>query len=103
MLKNYNPKFTKGSLFICTKCGKDFSDPKPERAEKLKSDLRSDLKEIDAHKKIRVMTSGCLGLCQKDEQTFAYYPNYGEMEMLSTSDDFKTAKSDILTYIKTKL
>lgn len=103
MLKNYSPKFTQGSLFICTKCGKDFSDSKPERAEKLKSDLRSELKEIDVHKKIRVMTSGCLGLCKKDEQTFAYYPNYGEMEMLTTSDDFKTSKQDILNFIKTKV
>ena len=103
MLKNYSPKFTQGSLFICTKCSKDFSDSKPERAEKLKSDLRFELKEIDVHKKIRVMTSGCLGLCKKDEQTFAYYPNYGEMEMLTTSDDFKTSKQDILSFIKTKV
>lgn len=97
MLKNYNPKFTKGSLFICSKCNKDGA------AEKLKSDLRTELKELEAHKKVRVMTSGCLGLCQKDEQTFAYYPNFGEMEMLTTSDDLKTAKQDILNFVKTKV
>ncbi len=103
MLKNYSPKFTTGSLFICNKCGQGFSDPKPERAEKLKSELRSELKEIDAHKKIRVMTSGCLGLCQKGEQTFVYYPNYGEAEMLTTSEDFKISKEDIFRFIKTKV
>lgn len=103
MLKNYNPKVTQGSLFICNKCGQGFSDPKPEHAEKLKSELRSELKVIDLHKKIRVMTSGCLGLCQKDEQTFVYSPNFGEIEMLTTSSDFQISKNDILGFVKTKV
>lgn len=103
MLKNKNPKFTKGSLFICSKCGKDFFESAPERAEKLKTDLRSELKSFDAHTKVRVMVGGCLGVCVKDEQTFAYYPNYGEMELFTTSNNFETAKSDILQVIKTKV
>jgi predicted metal-binding protein len=103
MLKNQNPKFTKGSLFVCSKCGKDFSEPVPDRAEKLKTDLRAELKPLNAHTKVRVMVAGCLGVCNKDEQTFAYYPNCGEMEMFTTSTNFDAAKSDILKVIKTKI
>ena len=102
MLKKYSPKFSTGSLFICSKCGKEFSNPEPDRAEKLKSDLRTELKAIDAHAKVRVMVGGCLGVCIKDEQTFAYYPNVGEAEIYTTSNQFDQAKSDILNFVKTK-
>ncbi|MFN3454845.1 MAG: hypothetical protein ACK41T_07775 [Pseudobdellovibrio sp.] len=106
MLKKYDPKFSKGSLFICTKCGKDFSKSDSERAEDLKKDLRSELKEFDAHKKIRVMVSGCLGVCIKDEQAFAYYPNdgrEGNAEVYTTTSDYKESKQDILDFIKSKV
>lgn len=103
MLKKYNPKFTKGSLFICSKCGKDFSKPDADRAEKLKTDLRAELKSIDAHSKVRVMVSGCLGVCIKDEQTFAYCPNSGEIDLQTTSNDYSIAKTNILDFVKTKI
>lgn len=102
-MKKYNPKFSLGSLYICSKCGKDFSEP--DNADKLKSDLRSDLKNYnDAHKKVRVMVSGCLGVCEKGEQVFAYYPNQGEMELCTTdSNKFEKSKNEILDFIKTKI
>lgn len=102
MLKKFNPKFNTGSLFICSKCGQGFDQPAPDQAEKLKTDLRAELKAIDAHTKVRVMVSGCLGICEKNEQTFAYYPNQGEIEVYTTSKDFSEAKTAILNFVKNK-
>lgn len=102
-MKKYNPKFSLGSLFICSKCGQDFSEP--DNADNLKSALRSELKkDNEAHKKVRVMVSGCLGVCEKGEQVFAYYPNEGKMELYTTdSNKFEKSKSEILEFIKLKL
>jgi predicted metal-binding protein len=102
-MKKYNPKFSLGSLFICSKCGKDFSEP--DNADNLKSALRSELKNYnEAHKQVRVMVSGCLGLCEKGEQAFAYYPNEGEVELYTTdSNKFEKSKIEILDFIKSKL
>lgn len=101
-MKPYVPKFTVGSLFICSKCGKDFDAP--SNAEDLKSDLRSELKDMDgANKKVRVMVSGCLGICEKGTQAFGYYPNEGTAEFYVTTDKYKEAKSEILELIKRKV
>ena len=102
-MKKYNPKFSVGSLFICSKCGKDFSEP--DHANNLKSSLRAELKNYDeAHKKIRVMVSGCLGVCSSGDQTFAYYPNEGKMELFtSESNKLKNSESEILDFLKSKL
>ncbi len=100
-MKKFEPKFTVGSLFICSKCGQGFDAS--EQAEKLKSELRADLKKIEAHTKVRVMVSGCLGICEKDQQTFAYYPNSGNAEVYTTDKDFSEAKHDILGLVQEKL
>jgi len=103
MLKKYNPKFNVGSLFICSKCGQAFDEPKLAFAEKLKTDLRNDLKAIDAHTQVRVMVGGCLGVCQNNEQAFAYYPNQGAVELMTTSSDEASSKADIFDFIKLKV
>lgn len=101
-MKSYEPKFSVGSLFICSKCGKDFNQL--ENAEKLKSDLRLELKNLDdAHKKIRVMVSGCLGVCESGSQAFGYYPNQGSVELYVTSNQYQEAQAEILDLIKKKI
>ncbi len=102
-MEKHNPKFLVGSLFICNKCGKDFSAP--ENADQLKSSLRSELKnDNEDHKKIRVMVSGCLGVCQSGDQAFAFYPNNGKMELYTTeSSKFEKSKNEILQFIKSKV
>ncbi len=100
-MKKFDPKFTLGSLFICSKCGQGFNSP--DQAEKLKSELRTDLKKNEAHTKVRVMVSGCLGICEPDQQTFAYYPNAGNAEIFTTDKNFDTAKNEIFGLIQTKL
>jgi hypothetical protein len=100
-MKKFNPKFTTGSLFICSKCGQGFDSP--NQAETLKSELRADLKKIDAHTKVRVMVSGCIGICEENQQTFAYYPNSGDAEIYTTNSNFTDSKSDILDLIRQKI
>lgn len=102
------PKFSLGSLYICNKCGKDFSAP--ENADQLKISLRAELKEMDkSSHKIRVMVSGCLGVCEPGEQAFAYYPNSGNMELYSIDNKELTAEVNskgqriILDFLKRKL
>lgn len=105
----HTPKFNQASLFVCSKCGKDFSEP--DNAENLKTSLRSELKnENKDHLKIRVMVSSCLGVCEKGEQAFGYYPNKGELELYSIPKaELKLDKKNppghekILEFIKTKL
>jgi hypothetical protein len=100
-MKKFNPKFSVGSLFICSKCGQGFEAP--EQAETLKTELRADLKAVEAHTKVRVMVSGCLGVCEPDQQTFAYYPNSGSIEIFTSDKDYSTSKSEILGLVKTKI
>ena len=100
-MKEFNPKFTTGSLFICSKCGQGFNSP--DQAEKLKSELRIDLKKIEAHTKVRVMVSGCLGICESEQQTFAYYPNTGSVEIHTTTHDFERSKAEIFKLIQNKI
>jgi hypothetical protein len=107
-MNQIEPKFSLGSLFICSKCGKDFSSP--DNADQLKSSLRSELKDMDkANDKIRVMVSGCLAVCESGEQAFAYYPNIGEMELYSIgkkeldNDDKIKGHKAIINFLKTKL
>lgn len=100
-MKTFTPKFSVGSLFVCSKCGQGFDAP--EQAEKLKNELRADLKNIDAHTKVRVMVGSCLGICEKDQQTFAYYPNTGSLEIHTTDKKFSTAKGEILDLVKQKI
>lgn len=102
-MQKFNPKFSVGSLFICSKCGQGFSNPTPEQAEKLKSELRTELKAIDANTKVRVMVSGCLGVCEPDQQTFAYYPNSGSAEIYTSDKASNVVKAEIMELIKTKI
>ena len=101
MIKKVEPQFSIGGLFICSKCGQGFNSP--DQAEKLKTELRTDLKNIEAHKKIRIMTSGCLGVCEKDHQTFAYCPNEGSSEIYITDKKISTAKNEILDFVQNKI
>lgn len=100
-MKAHEPKFTTGSLFVCSKCGKSFDEP--ENAEKLKTDLRMELKKIDAHTQVRVMVGSCLGVCIDGEQAFVYYPNHGAIELNTTTKNYQESKNEILQFIHQKI
>ncbi len=101
MIKKYETPWEVGSLFICNKCGVKFNEP--DLAEDVKKALRKELKDQDSHKKIRVMTSGCLNVCFPEEQTFAFMPNSGETEVYTTVLDSKKAIEEIGKVIRKKI
>ncbi len=98
MLKKYDLPFKKSALFICTKCSA--KPDQPGMAESLKTELRTELKALQLATECRVMTSGCLGLCAVNEQTFAYFPNQAESQIFTTSLNEVEAKQIILEFIK---
>jgi predicted metal-binding protein len=102
-MKPYDFKFTTGSLFICSKCGKSFDQPESDRADRLKTDLRAHLTDLEAQKKVRVMVGSCLGVCIAGEQSFAYYPHQGKSEIFTTDSDYEKSRTEILEFIKTKI
>lgn len=103
-MKKHDPKFQTGSLYICSKCCKSFSDAKPDLAEALKTELRTELKEINKNSEIRVMVGSCVSICEKGQQTFTYHPNNGEIEIYSSSNSAPDdIKNEILNLLHEKL
>ena len=100
-MKTYEIPWSVGSMFICNKCGKSFN--KTENAENLKSELRTYLKENDNHKKIRVMVSGCLSVCIKEEQTVMYQNNLGKTDIFTVDKDFDAAEADLKKFLDKRL
>lgn len=100
-MKKYEIPWEVGSVFICTKCGAKYNEG--DLAEDAKKQIRKELKEKDANKKIRVMTSGCLNICYPEEQTFVFMPNDGPTEVYTTELDLKTAVEDISKLVNKKL
>lgn len=100
-MKNYETPWATGSMFICTKCGAAFD--RPENAENLKKDLRGFLKEKDAHKKIRVMTGGCINVCEKTEQAVVFQPNNGSTEVFTVDKKYESALADLKTFLESKI
>ena len=90
-----------GSMLICNKCGKSFDQP--DQADRLKSDLRSFLKENDSHKKIRVMVSGCLNVCDKEAQAVCYQPNQGATEVFTADKNFEKSVKDLKIFLQKKI
>ncbi len=100
MLAKNKLKYSIGGLFLCTKCGLSFSDE--NFAEKLKSELRTDLKNDSSDQlKIRVMTSSCLGVCEKGQQAFIYKPNDASTEVYTF--DPNSNKDSVLKFIVSKI
>ncbi len=100
-MKTYNTPWTTGSLLLCNKCGKSFGQI--ENAENLKADLKNYLKETESHKKIRVMVSGCLNICQKEEQAVVFQPTDGKAHVFTVDQDYKTALGELKEFLNKKL
>jgi|GEM_PF-6839484 len=68
-----------GSIFICTKCAAKLNQP--NLAEEVKTEIRKKQKADETQGKIRVITSGCLGVCYPEKQTIAFMPVEGKTEV----------------------
>ena len=100
-MKTYETPWLTGSLLICNKCGKSFGEP--DNAEKLKSELKGYLKESENHKKIRVMVSGCLNICQNEEQAVVFNPAEGKTQAFTVGPNYKSAIGELKDFLNKKL
>lgn len=90
-----------GSIFICSKCGTKFNEP--NLAEEVKSAIRKKQKVDETQGKIRVITSGCLGICYPEKQTFAFMPIEGKTEVYTTELNKQTVLQEVSELLEKKL
>lgn len=90
-----------GSILICSKCGAKFNEP--DLAENVKSKIRKWQKEEETQHQIRVVVSGCLGVCYPEKQTISFMPVNGPTEVYTTKLDEETVSSEVKDLIKSKL
>lgn len=90
-----------GSIFICSKCGTKFNEP--NLAEEVKSEIRKKQKADETQGQIRVIPSGCLGICYPEKQTFAFMPIEGRTEVYTTELNKQTVLQDVTELLKKKL
>lgn len=90
-----------GSIFICTKCGAKFNEP--NMAEEVKSEIRKKQKNDETQGKIRVVTSGCLGVCYPEKQTFAFMPTDGKTEVYTSELNKQIVLREIAEFLEKKI
>lgn len=90
-----------GSIFICTKCGGKFNNS--NLAEEVKTEIRKKQKEEETQTKIRVIPSGCLGVCYPEKQTIGYMPVDGKTEIYTTDLNKEVILQEVSDLIKKKI
>ena len=90
-----------GSILLCSKCGAKVNQP--TIAEEVKSEIRKIQKADDTQSKIRVVVSGCLGVCYPERQTFGFMPVDGKTEMYTTEINKEVILSELKQIISKKI
>jgi hypothetical protein len=90
-----------GSVLICSKCGAKFNQP--TTAEETKTEVRKWQKASETQDKIRVIVSGCLGVCYPERQTFAFMPVNGATEVFTTELGKEILVNEVKSLICEKL
>ncbi|WP_413576928.1 (2Fe-2S) ferredoxin domain-containing protein [Bdellovibrio sp. HCB290] len=76
MIRKEDNPWSDAIVMICTKCGKSISGMKEANvAENLKMFYKKSLKESGDGKKIRVVTSSCLDICEDEFQAITVASN----------------------------
>lgn len=91
-----------GAFFLCENCGRRADgDPSLQGlAEEWKKDFKSRMRESGHSKDIRVMVSGCVGLCPPQKQAAAWCPSEGKAEAFA----FEAGeKEGVFTWLKGRL
>ncbi len=95
--------WNKVAVFICTKCGKSISGASADLAEDLKKELKLELKQLGLAEDIRVMTSSCLNICEKEFQAVAVIPvkdsSKATIKVINPFKDKEALKKDIIKLI----
>jgi hypothetical protein len=90
-----------GSILICSKCGAKFNQP--NLAEEVKTEVRKVQKSEGTQGKIRVIATGCLGVCYPQKQTVAFLPTNGPTEMYTTALDKEIVLEEVKKLIAEKV
>ncbi len=101
MAKINQTPWEKGSIFICNKCGAKLNEP--NLAEEVKSEIRKKQKADETQGLIRVVVSGCLGVCYPEKQTFAFMPVDGKTEVYTSELNKQIVLDDISDLLEKKL
>jgi len=84
-------------IVVCRKCGKKrdggFGD---KRKQSLKAVLRQALRESGRRRQIRVMETGCLGICPKDGVTALNATRPGMLRVIATGSNGPAALEALL-------
>lgn len=97
-MEKHEAPWNQGLFLICQKCG--VAIEKPSLHEELRVELRDHLRKNDKIKEVRVISSGCLSICDKQKQTVAFSPKNGATEVLSF--EFENLKDDLVDYLNSK-
>ncbi|MCX7977593.1 MAG: hypothetical protein N2578_01175 [Bdellovibrionaceae bacterium] len=85
-MKKSEIPWTRGVLMICQKCSGRMSSAgasvSQKTPEELRDTLRSVLSSQGRKKDVRVMLSGCLSVCPKEEQALLWVGRDGNQEIL---------------------
>ena len=90
-----------GSVFICSKCGTKFNQP--NLADEVKSEVRKMQKADETQGQIRVIVSGCLGVCYPEKQTIGFMPVNGPTELYTTELNKDVVAQEVKDLLATKL
>ena len=99
-MKSVALPWNKAAVFICTKCAKSISGASSDLADDLKKELKNEMKELGLSQDIRVMTSGCLNICEKEFQAVALIPkknpHLATVKVINPFKDKEALKKEIL-------
>lgn len=98
-MEKHETPWNQGLFLICQKCGTAVE--KPALHEELRVDLRNYLRGRELGQEIRVISSGCLSICDKQKQTVAYAPKEGSTEVVSF--EFENLNNELKKYLDSKL
>ena len=101
MAKINQTPWTAGSIFICTKCGAKLNES--NLAEEVKSEIRKKQKADETQEQIRVVTSGCLGVCYPEKQTIAFMPVEGKTEVYTLELNKQNILQEVAALLDKKL
>jgi predicted metal-binding protein len=90
-----------GSILICSKCGAKFNQP--NLSEEVKTEVRKVQKSEGTQGKIRVISTGCLGVCYPEKQTVAFLPINGPTEMYTTALEKEIVLEEVKKLISEKI
>lgn len=89
-----------GTVLVCSKCGVKFNQT--NLAEEVKTEVRKIQKAAETQGKIRVIATGCLGVCYPEKQTIAFLPINGPTEMFTTALEKEVVLAEVKKLVSEK-